>query len=108
MMTFGNRFGIVPTYPLLDTEFCEKCRVLYVVGDRCGCPPLALPPSSLMDPECKRCLKRLSEHENAKAYPQATDRWRCGDGGDYVGRILRPVALACDPDGHLGAVEEGG
>lgn len=108
MMTFGGSRVYAQLSPLLDTEFCEKCRVLYVVGDRCSCPPLALPSSSLADPECNRCKARLSTHENAKAYPQATDRWRCSDGGDYVGRILRPVALACDPDGHLGAVEEGG
>jgi hypothetical protein len=102
----SSGFTMIQTFPLLETEFCTACRVLHVVGDRCNCPPLALPPSSLFDPECNRCKERLSAHANRKAYTLATDRWRCVDGGDYVGRILLPVALARDPDAHLGAVCE--
>ena len=32
---------------VVETEYCERCNLHYPVGDRCNCPVILLPPSSL-------------------------------------------------------------
>ena len=42
-----SRAMIVYQDEVVETEYCERCNLHYPVGDRCNCPVILLPPSSL-------------------------------------------------------------